>query len=263
MCLPDPPVDPLIQNIPWDLRPLSQFNLNSAIEADYRLDLPVDMAPLQTLLQTVNLESTTAATIEAEDYCLLGHGDVGSGVATPNNQRRPNRTEVSWLRRTEYISSEQKTVKRNDTVSTTPEVYRESLRRPRDVIEAVERGFKETNEWRHPTKPDLQLAKVIPVKPSTVQYDQVIFDADHHLDCAVLLPENDLMLLYGSSIIDADLLDHVRDYDLARSEKPSQLFVIEQDHDEECTLHPIRNQMHLRKHRATRAERPPIRIQRT
>lgn len=188
----------------------------------------------------------------------------------PLDSRRP---EVTWLRRTEYISSE---FGKSGTKKNAPEQTNSTIAHTRmqvkletadDLVEAVESGFDPIplEDLVHPTKPGVTAVEYMPIVPAldaaelgiAQSYTQCLFDVDpkatHGLgdiplkttaDTSAVLramsnptnPSDSFVWYYlaPETPTEKDSLVYIRDYDIQRNDKTGQSFVLLVDESQDA-----------------------------
>lgn len=209
--LPNPAVPSGLVCRPVDLSRFVPYRV-SALERRQVHEAPFEILH-SSMLDFVDLEKFRPATNEylaAEDEVFLQTtegatgGSAGATGSHPAGRRetqpapattgRAPRSEVTWLRRTEYLSADSRRSKgaaerlRED--SGPPATSK--LDTPEDVIAAIERSFATAAEpLRHPTHPDVQPVAVYPVLPNwegPESFAQCTFDTDPYLALVDGLP---------------------------------------------------------------------------
>ncbi len=205
---------------------------------------------------------------------------VPTGLDTAS--RRP---EVTWLRRTEYISSEFGKSKK-ETNRTVQERDRTEgkLETKDDLISTIENSFQmePLESLVHPINLKLSAVECIPIVPgfdAEASFTQCLFDADpsasvglgdiaispdadkHAILRAMSNPNNPnetfvWYYLRSKESPDPDTFVYVRDYDIQRNDKPSQMYVLIMDGSGQAKYIPVSTQFHLRKRRFKANEVP-------
>lgn len=187
-----------------DLSPYAPYRLTS-IEQEHRHEAPFD-ALRMPMLDMTDLEVFRPGHSEylaAEDEVLLravdtlsssgvgggsGVGSGGGGGGSREGAPKGQRSEVTWLRRTEYLSAE---TNRSRAGMHSGDVRRSAAKRPEtrvesreDVLAAIQRSFEcrvDGEMLTHPHDPTLKAVAIYPILPSMEGPDtfaQCTFDAD-------------------------------------------------------------------------------------
>lgn len=230
----------------------------------------------------------------AEAKALQESASAGSAPSAPivGVDAASRRPEVTWLRRTEYISSEfgkvaKKTLEASASGNVTIKHVREQvkLETPEDLVQVIEEGFEPIplELLVHPTNPGLVAVESIPILPhaQSIGLVQCLFDTDpsakHGLGevdlkagadaSAVLRPmkgkePNESFVWYylraqeqpeGST----ESLAYVRDYDVQRNDKPNKSYaLLVDDSGTSARYVPVTGQYHLKKRRMRAADAP-------
>lgn len=317
--LPDPPVDCKLVEIPPDLNAFTKYTPTD-LERDYEYEISANLlkTPLIDFVDLEVFKPKMNEILDGEDEALLipyevlerkrkqaaetrAAQEAASEEATSSPKpvmsmdsmsRRP---EVTWLRRTEYISSEfGKTAKRSlaESENATAAHTRQNIKLETldDLVECIESGFEPypLDELIHPTNPNLRAVESIPILPAVdlpqlggiTSLTQCIFDVDpgasHGLgevpletsgdQTAVLRAmsnpkdPSDAFVWYYMRPADAQALGqdsfvYVRDYDLQRNDKTGRSYVLMVD-GQECHYVPVTSQFHLRKRRLKASDAP-------
>jgi RNA polymerase II-associated factor 1 len=188
--LPDIPFDPKFLAYPFDMNRYVQYkptslekNFKSELLTEHDLGIPIELIDTSVYKVPANTE------IDIADERLLEEES-----SAPQNSRRSRQhaKNVSWLRRTEYISSElgryglsndKSEIKIGASIKKL--MKEEDLYRDRDSqISAIEKTFEDSKEAleTHHSKPGVTKVADYPVFPDfklwAHPYAQVIFDAD-------------------------------------------------------------------------------------
>ncbi|KAG5517960.1 hypothetical protein PMAC_000415 [Pneumocystis sp. 'macacae'] len=217
--LPLPPFPPKMLNIPIPLNKYTETSYLSQliqeepihIELDSELGMPLDLTIIPGVFEGIydNLhDNIKNVNLDPKDVALLK--EVSS---TPQR----NSTGVSFLRRTEYISSEgaKNTIKAKgfDTRSVKSEDLKNNeFENPEKQIEAIEAMFenasKDLSSFTHPHRKDLTVVDSFPVFPDIDVSDQQFLlmkfaadpgqktisselSTDYRLDLALFMPVSD------------------------------------------------------------------------
>lgn len=230
--------------------------------------MPVEDEPLLVSFDVLErkrkalLEARAAAT---QDLSAEPHAPKPA----PLDSRRP---EVTWLRRTEYISSEfgkSGTKKTTDQPNSTMIHTRlqVKLETPDNLVEAVENGFEPipVGELVHPTKKGVTAVECIPIVPAldapelggARNYTQCLFDVDPKAtlglgdipikadaDTSAILramsspnnPSDSFVWYYlrAENPTEKDALVYIRDYDIQRNDKTGRSFVLVVDETQQA-----------------------------
>lgn len=189
--LPDIPFDLKFITYPFDTTRFIQYNPTS-LERNYRYEVLTehDMGVLIDLIDKDAYNCELGAQLDPADEKLLEED-----VLTPQDSKRSRHhaRNVSWLRRTEYISTEQTRfqpqtmdkVEAKVGYSIKRTLENETLYMDRDSqIKAIEKTFEDTKEeiTKHYSKPGVVPVEVLPVYPDFILWKypcaQVIFDSD-------------------------------------------------------------------------------------
>lgn len=230
--------------------------------------MPVEDEPLLVSFDVLERKRKALAEARAaseQDQSIESH----VSKPAPIDSRRP---EVTWLRRTEYISSEfgKSGTKKNAGEQTNSTIAHTKLQvkleTADDLVEAVESGFEPIplEELVHPTKPGIRAVEYLPIEPALDStglgiartYTQCLFDVDpratHGLgdipirsnaDTSAILramsnPTNPTdsfvwYYLYPDAPTEPNALVYTRDYDIQRNDKPGQSFVLVVDESQQ------------------------------
>ncbi|KAI5118678.1 hypothetical protein M0805_003615 [Coniferiporia weirii] len=222
--LPPPPFPPKLLNIPTKPTRYAgpDFTASLASETplpmvvDAELGMPLDLSFFDCLWaedgddSQLNPDPTVLPPVDPKDAFMLGDVPVHSSVnGTYSSGAAPPTPQVSWLRKTEYISS---------TVSRTPTSSHDSRRTTEDTpvvdisrnaqIRDIQASFSQSEKsldlttMKHPNKPGVTAVDSYEVLPDTDiwanAYDLFRFSErpgerstdvpDPRLDCAILRP---------------------------------------------------------------------------
>ncbi|CAG0884145.1 unnamed protein product, partial [Cyprideis torosa] len=190
--LPDIPFDCKFLAYPFDPNRFVNY-VPTSLERSHRWDLLVepDLGMRIDLVNPETYSDTGSGMLDPADEKLLEEDAL---VPTDSKRSRHHAKAVSWLRRTEYISTEHTrfqpsqiekveakvgyNIKKNFQEEALFSMDRESQ------IKAIEKTFSSAKKeiLRHPTKKNVTATEVLPVLPdfSSWKYPwaQVIFDAD-------------------------------------------------------------------------------------
>lgn len=206
--LPEPLIDSKLVLVKPDLKPFAPYRV-TGLEREHQWEVPMDILQLG-LLDTVDLERFRSKgggeqTVAPEDEAILRIVEGAEKTSTsailehkPAPASAP--ADVTWLRRTEYISSETKNKPTpgakapsvvTDTVASTSATRRPSsstatpLASKNDVIKAIEASFAyrpEIQQLVHPTAgAHVHPVAIYPILPTHLvpsTYAQCTFDAD-------------------------------------------------------------------------------------
>ncbi|PSN29950.1 RNA polymerase II-associated factor 1 [Blattella germanica] len=203
--LPDIPFDPKFITYPFESTRFIQYNPTS-LERNYKYEVLTehDLGVTIDLINRDTYATDSSALLDPADEKLLEED-----VLTPQDSKRSRHhaRSVSWLRRTEYISTEQtrfqpqtmdkveakvgysikKSLKANSfqTLSIDIVFQDETLFLDRDnQIKAIEKTFEDSKKpiEKHYSKPNVVPLEVLPVYPDFKVWKypcaQVIFDSD-------------------------------------------------------------------------------------
>lgn len=188
--LPDIPFDPKFITYPFESTRFIQYKPTS-LERTFKYDLLTehDLGVTIDLINPDTYKINPNAVLDPEDERLL---DEESTSLTDAKRSRHNKMNVSWLRKTEYISTEYNRFTQKADKSETKVGYKIKKGIPEDYfykdrdsqIKAIERTFEKSKEQitKHYTKPGVQPVEVLPVFPDfelwKYPFAQVIFDSD-------------------------------------------------------------------------------------
>lgn len=189
--LPDIPFDPKFITYPFDSTRFIQYNPTS-LERNYKYEVLTehDLGVTIDLINKDTYSSEIGAQLDPADEKLLEED-----VLTPQDSKRSRHhaRSVSWLRRTEYISTEQTRfqpqtmdkVEAKVGYSIKKNFKDETLYMDRDSqIKAIEKTFDDSkkNIEKHYSKPNVVPVEILPVYPDFKIWKypcaQVIFDSD-------------------------------------------------------------------------------------
>lgn len=278
-----------------DLAPYAPYRLTS-LEQEHRHEAPFDVLRMP-MLDMTDLEVFKPGPNEylaAEDEVLLRPADsqpstVGGTVGGREGAVKGQRSEVTWLRRTEYLSTESN---RPRGAAQRPQLSKETesetkLETKEGVISAIERSFQvkvEKDALKHPNNPNLKAVALYPILPPTESSDpfaQCTFDADpaqtsvDGVDVApcgeqrAMLkamsnandPEDTFVWFYlpmtqpsEMSDEESERLVYARDYDIQRIDRqlgaPLYVLAVPGDDGEAANYTPIVGHFQLKKRRA-------------
>ncbi|XP_072756643.1 RNA polymerase II-associated factor 1 homolog [Anoplolepis gracilipes] len=189
--LPDIPFDPKFITYPFEPTRFIQYNPTS-LERNYKYEVLTEH-DLGVEIDLINKDTYTGdinAQLDPADEKLLEED-----VLTPQDSKRSRHhaKSVSWLRRTEYISTESTRfqpqtadkVEAKVGYSIKKNFKEETLYMDRDSqIKAIEKTFEDNKKpiERHYSKPNVVAVEVLPVYPDFKLWKypcaQVIFDSD-------------------------------------------------------------------------------------
>lgn len=188
--LPDIPFDPKFITYPFESTRFIQYKATS-LEKTFKYDLLTehDLGVTIDLINPDTYKINPNAYLEPEDERLL---DEESTSLNDAKRSRHNKMNVSWLRKTEYISTEYNRFTQKADKSETKVGYKIKKGIPEDYfykdrdsqIAAIERTFEKSKEsiTKHYSKPGVQPMEVLPVFPDfelwKYPFAQVIFDSD-------------------------------------------------------------------------------------
>lgn len=225
------------------------------------------------------LERKRKATVELQQRQQQQTVETPVGV----DSRRP---EVTWLRRTEYISSEAvKARGRTEPVANVTHEHRHTdINNQDDMVRVVEAGFKpvQLDKLHHPVNKSASAFEAIPILPAMnsslpASFAQCLFDADpkanHGLgevDLAVGSERNSILramsnpndpsesfVWYYLRAAQDPSYVYVRDYDIQRNDKIAQSFALLVDEGSQAAQYvPVTMQFHLKKRRVKASETP-------
>jgi len=188
--LPDIPFDPKFLQFQNDPNRFVSYQQNS-LEKKFKLELHTDpgLGVVIDLIDPLTYKIDVNATLHPDDEALLQEE-----APKPINSKRldNHKLNVSWLRRSEYISHE---FNRYGTNSSNVEtrigsgvkeiLQEEEAYKDRDAqIQAIEKTFEEAKKeiTKHHTKPNVHPVEVMPIFPDFKMWQhpaaQVIFDSD-------------------------------------------------------------------------------------
>ncbi|GLG96208.1 Rna polymerase ii-associated factor 1-like protein [Gryllus bimaculatus] len=189
--LPDIPFDPKFITYPFDSTRFIQYNPTS-LERNYKYEVLTehDLGVTIDLINKDTYSGEPGAQLDPADEKLLEED-----VLTPQDSKRSRHhaRSVSWLRRTEYISTEQTRfqpqtmdkVEAKVGYSIKKNFKDETLYMDRDSqIKAIEKTFEDSKKTieKHYSKPNVVPVEVLPVYPDFKIWKypcaQVIFDSD-------------------------------------------------------------------------------------
>lgn len=217
--LPLPPFLPKMLHIPMSLNKYTKTSYLSSlvqeqqvpIELDSELGIPLDLSKISSVFEGIYDHmhgDPKKVELDPKDLVLLKE------ITTTSSLPQRNSTGVSFLRRTEYISSETSKMaiksKGFDLRSMkSTDLINEKLQDPEKQIAAIEATFKEVSKdlssFSHPHKKDLTLVDSFPIFPDIDISDQQFLlmkfttdpgqkkfssevSADHRLDLALFMP---------------------------------------------------------------------------
>lgn len=189
--LPDIPFDPKFITYPFESTRFIQYNPTS-LERNYKYEVLTehDLGVTIDLINRKTYSSDHIAQLDPADEKLLEED-----VLTPQDSKRSRHhaRSVSWLRRTEYISTEQTRfqpqtmdkVEAKVGYSIKKSLKDETLYMDRDSqIKAIEKTFEDSKKSidKHYSKPNVVPVEILPVYPDFKLWKypcaQVIFDSD-------------------------------------------------------------------------------------
>ncbi|KAK7104711.1 RNA polymerase II-associated factor 1 homolog [Littorina saxatilis] len=192
--LPDIPFDPKFITYPFESNRFYQYNPTS-LERSFKYDLLTEH-DLDVTIDLINPDTYKIdpnAYPDVEDEKLLE-----DELNTPSDSKRSrhHNTNVSWLRKTEYISTEynrfmQKSDKSESKVGfkMKQQMREEDLYKDRDSqITAIQATFDRAKDpiTKHYSKPGVTPVEVLPVYPDfklwKLPFAQVLFDSDPAAD---------------------------------------------------------------------------------
>ncbi|KAL5009065.1 hypothetical protein ScPMuIL_014646 [Solemya velum] len=188
--LPDIPFDPKFITYPFEANRFIQYNPTS-LERTYKYDLLTehDLGVTIDLINPETYRIDPNAYPDPEDERLL---EEDTNTLQDSKRSRHHATNVSWLRRTEYISTEYNRFTQKADKSETKVGFKikqnmkeEDVYKDRQSqIEAIEKTFNKAREeiTRHYSKPNVKPEEVLDVYPDFElwkhPFAQVIFDSD-------------------------------------------------------------------------------------
>ncbi|XP_045175238.1 RNA polymerase II-associated factor 1 homolog [Mercenaria mercenaria] len=188
--LPDIPFDPKFITYPFDSTRFIQYNPTS-LEKSFKYDLLTehDLGVTIDLINPETYKINPNAYLEPEDERLLDEDSTSFG---DQKRSRHNKMNVSWLRKTEYISTEYNRFTQKADKSETKVGYNIKKAITEDVfykdkdsqIAAIEKTFDKAKEpiTKHYSKPGVEPVEVLPFYPDFElwkhPFAQVIFDSD-------------------------------------------------------------------------------------
>ncbi|KAH3845026.1 RNA polymerase II-associated factor 1 homolog [Dreissena polymorpha] len=188
--LPDIPFDPKFITYPFDPTRFIQYKPTS-LERSFKYDLLTehDLGVTIDLINPDTYKINPGAELALEDDRLL---DEESTSYADQKRSRHKMMNVSWLRKTEYISTEynrfiQKADKSETKVgfNIKKAITEENFYKDRESqITAIEKTFAKAKEeiTKHYSKPGVEPLEVLPVYPDFMlwkhPFAQVIFDSD-------------------------------------------------------------------------------------
>lgn len=188
--LPDIPFDPKFITYPFETDRFVKYK-STSLERNYKYDLLTehDLGVTIDLINPDTYSIDPNAFLEVEDEKLLEED-----ISTPADAKRSrhHNKNVSWLRKTEYISTEYNRFQQNAQKIEAKVGYNikkylkgENLYKDRDSqIKAIEATFEEAKQpvERHHSKPNVYPLEILPVYPDFELWKypcaQVIFDTD-------------------------------------------------------------------------------------
>lgn len=221
--------------------------------------------------------------LAAEDEALVRDKD---GLAAGSGKGQ--RTEVSWLRKTEYLSTDPLRSKRSGeghagSAASSQSKERIQFESKQDVLKAVERSFQtciDRETLRHPTNPSLKVAAIYPVMPkfeAPETYAQCSFDADPACKTVDRMPiaeggerhailkamsnvndPNDTFVWFYLPLADSSPGDeryaYARDYDIQRIDRQmgatNYVLAIPEEDAQDAVYTPVAGHFALKKRRA-------------
>ncbi|CAI9741817.1 RNA polymerase II-associated factor 1 homolog [Octopus vulgaris] len=188
--LPDIPFDPKFITYPFESNRFIQYKPTS-LERTYKYDMLTehDLGVTIDLINPETYKLSPNIYADSEDERLL---EEEINTLHDSRRSRHHNTSVSWLRKTEYISTEynrfiQKSDKHETKVGFKLKqiMKEEDLYKDRDSqIKAIEKTFEnaKTNIAKHYSKPGVTPVEILPVFPDfdlwKHPFAQVIFDSD-------------------------------------------------------------------------------------
>jgi RNA polymerase II-associated factor 1 len=174
--LPPPPCPPKLLNIPVSMQRLVSSSFLSGLvqkqpmnmDVDIDLGMPLDMTEIQGIFDRGDESGVYPSQVDvlsAKDRALLRDpvGEVGTSKSQPG---------VSFLRRTEYISSETIKQKAGGLNKTQKKVYNEDPEARLKAVEATfDAGNSEATKLKHPKKRNITVAETFPVLPDSKMFD--------------------------------------------------------------------------------------------
>lgn len=188
--LPDIPFDPKFITYPFESTRFIQYKPTS-LERSFKYDLLTehDLGVTIDLINPDTYKINPNAYLEPEDEKLLDEESTSFG---DQKRSRHNKMNVSWLRKTEYISTEYNRFTQKADKSETKVGYNikkaiteDYFYKDRDSqITAIEKTFEKAKEaiTKHYSKPGVEPVEILPCFPDFElwkhPFAQVIFDSD-------------------------------------------------------------------------------------
>lgn len=188
--LPDIPFDPKFITYPFETNRFVEYKPTS-LERSYKYDLLTehDLGVTIDLINPDTYRIESGAYLDPEDERLLEE-DVNT--PTDSKRSRQHNTNVSWLRKTEYISTEyNRFTQKSDNSERKVGFKIKQIMKDEDIykdrasqIQAIDKTFEQAKEKisKHYSKPGVTPVEVLPVFPDfdlwKHPFAQVIFDSD-------------------------------------------------------------------------------------
>jgi hypothetical protein len=212
--------------------------------------------------------------LAAEDEALAKPLDEKEGTT------KGQRTEVTWLRRTEYLSAETKGLKNSPSLTNmVPLQSQLKLENKEDVIQAIERSFvcsPQLDKLCHPNNPSATAVSMTPIFPGEGEpetFAQCTFDADPNMATVDGVPvaqegdqralvkamsnatdPNDAFVWYYLPAAEGDnVFVYTRDYDIQRVDRhgtPYVVLTLPHDANHPVNYTPISGHFTFKKRRA-------------
>jgi len=188
--LPDIPFDPKLREYPFDPMRFVQYTTTSlerdhkhAIHPEPDLGIPIDLIDQDIYKQPNNPADRVLA---PEDQELLQESSTSLAQKPAKRRIEEIRSNVSWLRKTEYISMDDSSSRRGSGRVSEGVRIKEELMVSLGIeqqIEQIEETFARAKEPPvHATNPDLTPIEILPIFPNFDLwpniYTQVSFDGD-------------------------------------------------------------------------------------
>lgn len=175
--LPPPPCGPKLLKSEIDLSGLlSSSSLSAAVlgrdllvDVDMELGMPIDLVEIPHAFDPeTSLEASEGVELEEADRDLLVEPSSKTSTSRPSSAG----AGVSFLRRTEYISSDPMRIKRP-----TARESRKSTHNPEERVQRIESTFDHAqaplDTLKHPKKRNVHAVKALPLLPDVKQLDLV------------------------------------------------------------------------------------------
>ena len=197
---------------------------------------------IEELEKKFNIDSTAEKSLNVSNpnsNISNNYSNTSDSTPVKTNTCNPSskfvRPDVTWLRRTEYISS----VKNNPNGSNTPNLSVDEakaiLNEPvkfEEIVREVNETFSSVKDGKHPNKNSLKLVQSFPIKYLSHSGDHVhcLFSGDNLANENSLLKlstDDDIISLYNPDPIDPTIFKSSGEFDIQKaSESASKSFVV-------------------------------------